>query len=209
VRRAYGIGLGARFAVDLRIAKARDRLWRSGNPRPDARLNVVLLSFARPRNIQPIAERVLRCDFVERLVISNNDPSVRLADDVRVSSSRVTILQQTAPCPPMKRFETARELSGEYFLALDDDVLLRAEQIDALFRALVADRRCRTAWSVRSWTVVPGARASCPIASSSGEPHGSTCSTARTSSPRRIATGSSRCSPRSGGRGSATGTTSC
>jgi hypothetical protein len=137
VRRAYEIGRRARFAVDVRIARARDRLWR---PREhDARLTVVLLSFARPRNIQPIAESVLRCGFVDRLVISNNDPRVRLTDHVRIASPRAAILEQEAPCPPMRRFEIARELPGEYFLALDDDVLLRAPQIDAVFRALVND----------------------------------------------------------------------
>jgi len=137
VRRAYEIARRARFVVDARIARARDRLWRPQEHA--ARLTVVLLSFARPRNIQPIAESVLRCDFVDRLVISNNDPRVRLADHVRIASPRAAILEQESPCPPMRRFEIARDLPGDYFLALDDDVLLGARQIDAVFRALVAD----------------------------------------------------------------------
>ncbi len=139
VRRLYGLSLHAAFAIDLRVARRRERSWRPLEPRPVARLTVVMLSFARPRNIQPIAESVLRCDFVERLVIVNNEPRTRLEDYVRIASSRLTILHPQTPGLPGRRFEIARELPGVYFLAIDDDTLLRAEQIEALFRALIAD----------------------------------------------------------------------
>jgi hypothetical protein len=139
VRRFYGLALHAAFAIDLRTARRRERSWRPRDPRPAARLNVVILSYARPRNIQPIAESVLRCDFVERLVIVNNQPRTRLEDYVRIASPRLTILHPETPGLPGRRFEIARDLPGEYFLAIDDDTLLRAEQIEALFRALIAD----------------------------------------------------------------------
>ena len=139
VRRLYDLGLHAKFSVDLRLARRRDRLWQPTQPRPQARLNVVMLSFGRPRNIQPIAESALRCDLVERLVIVNNNPAVHLEDYVRITSPRVTILHQEVAGLPVRRFEIARDLPGEYFLAIDDDTLLRAPQIESLFRALIAD----------------------------------------------------------------------
>jgi hypothetical protein len=135
----YWAGVRARFAVERRIARWRDRRRAPAGPRPRARLSVILLSFERPRNIQAIADTVLACDFVDRLVISNNNPRIRLQDALRLSSSRVCLLEQEQPCPPMKRFEIARELTSEYFLALDDDVFLSAAQIEALFAELVAD----------------------------------------------------------------------
>lgn len=108
----------------------------------DARLTVILLSYRRPHNIQPIAERVLRCGFVDRLVISNNNPALRLADFLKLEAldrARLEVVDQATVCRPIKRFEIARDLPGNYFLAIDDDVFLRPRQLEALFRGLLAE----------------------------------------------------------------------
>jgi len=108
-------------------------------PPRGAKLTVILLSYGRPRNIQRIAERVLRCSFVDRLVISNNNPAIRLNDFLHLDSPRLEVINQATACRPLKRFELARDLPGEHFLALDDDVFLLPKQLEAAFRGLLAE----------------------------------------------------------------------
>lgn len=106
---------------------------------PAERLTVILLSYLRPRNIRPIAERILRCSFVGRLVISNNNPTIPLMRYLDgLSSPRLEVVTQPSPSLPMKRFEIARLLPGDYFLAVDDDLVMRSDQVEALFRTLIA-----------------------------------------------------------------------
>ena len=48
------------------------------------------------------------------------------------------MIRQLEPSRPVKRFEIARELEGDYFMAVDDDVFLEPAQVERLFAALKA-----------------------------------------------------------------------
>src|SRR5438132_199315 len=50
---------------------------------------VVLQSYRRPINIEPILQNLLACDFVSTVVVSNNNPEVDLASYVRVRDPRL------------------------------------------------------------------------------------------------------------------------
>lgn len=138
VRGAYHASRRARFAAAFGASCLRERFFVPPEPRPAERLTAILLSFARPKNIQRIADALTRCDLVERVIISNNNPAIRLEPYLRLDSSRVTLVNQAARARPIKRWDIAREVDAKYFLALDDDVYLHARQIEALFRGLVA-----------------------------------------------------------------------
>ena len=47
---------------------------------PALRPDVIILSYSRPQNIQTIVEGVLRCGFLERIIVSNNNPDVCIDD---------------------------------------------------------------------------------------------------------------------------------
>ena len=103
------------------------------------KLTVVLLSFKRPRNMEPLVANLLHTDFVEKVIVSNNNPEHRIGEWIGISDPRLKLIDQQERTPPGMRFELAGAEPGQYFITIDDDVLLYPEQVRTLFEHLVAD----------------------------------------------------------------------
>lgn len=101
------------------------------------KLTVLLLSYSRMENIDPIVSSTLRCKFVERVVVSNNNPDVDIDQWVQNHDSRVELINQTQRQGAGLRWRLAAQRPGEHFIAIDDDIFLYPEQIEGLFRHLV------------------------------------------------------------------------
>ncbi|MEM8884727.1 MAG: hypothetical protein AAGD14_11705 [Planctomycetota bacterium] len=97
---------------------------------------VILMSYRRPGNMRAIVGEVLRLGFVERVVVSNNNPDVALRISIR--DRRLAILQQDRHRRASIRMALARDTAGERFLTCDDDLFLRAEQMEELYRRFLA-----------------------------------------------------------------------
>lgn len=91
----------------------------------------------RSRNIAPLVRAALLCDRIERVVISNHNPQVRLADRVRVRDPRVQVIDRDVRHGCGHIWTVIAGLPGSYFLVVDDDQLLYPSQIDRLCSALV------------------------------------------------------------------------
>jgi hypothetical protein len=102
------------------------------------KLTVILLAWKRMRNMEPLVRSLLRCDFVERIIVSNNNPEYRIADWISLRDERLRLMDQPRKTAPGIRFELAREDPGSYFISIDDDTLLYPEQVEQLFLALLA-----------------------------------------------------------------------
>lgn len=104
------------------------------------RCTVVLLSYRRPQNIEWIVRGYLKCDFVTRVIVSNNNPAIDLTCHLRLDDPRIELIQQTALTRQGMRFSLAAERGDEnrFFLSPDDDIFLYPGQIETLFRGLVA-----------------------------------------------------------------------
>src|SRR5262245_61653884 len=100
-------------------------------------LTVVLLSYKRPWNMEPIACSALRCDFVDRVILCNNNPDYPIERWVRISDGRLVLLNQKVNRGPRFRFDIAMKEKGNYFLFIDDDIFLYPEQIKVLFVQLL------------------------------------------------------------------------
>ena len=101
------------------------------------KLCVVLLSYKRMRNMHHIVDSLLLCDFVHEIILSNNNPEIRMEDFIRVRDPRIRIINQSVRYFPNKRYELARDLDAEYFLCIDDDLFLTPGQVRKLFMALI------------------------------------------------------------------------
>jgi hypothetical protein len=91
------------------------------------------------RHADALARNILRCGFVERLVLSNHNPAVRLADHLSLSDARVVVNEERAPMGCGHRWQVAVRWPAGYLIVIDDDILLRPEQLRTLFHALQAD----------------------------------------------------------------------
>ena len=103
------------------------------------KLSVVLLSYRRMKNLRHIVDSLLVCDFVGEIILSNNNPEVRMEDFVRTRDPRLRIINQPVRCFPGNRYDLARELPARYFMSIDDDLFLTPRQIRTLFLALLAN----------------------------------------------------------------------
>jgi glycosyltransferase involved in cell wall biosynthesis len=105
----------------------------------EEKLTIVLLSYKRPQNIEPIVRSALACGFVDKLIVCNNNPEFPIEEWVRVSDCRLVLLNQMKNMGWWFRFDIARSEQGNHFLFIDDDIFLYPEQIKLLFLCLLKD----------------------------------------------------------------------
>ncbi len=103
-----------------------------------AKATVIVLSYKRMDNIPVIVRNALLCGFVERVVVSNNNPDVDLTPYLRLTDPRVELVQQPQRRWPSYRYDLARAYPSEYYLCIDDDIFPTPWQLRRLLAALVA-----------------------------------------------------------------------
>jgi hypothetical protein len=101
---------------------------------------VILQSYKRPWNIEPMAKLLLRFDSVERVIVSNNNPDVHLR--LHIDDPRLQVINQPHRYPAslfaLLALHEAQK-GAQYFLTIDDDLLLFPDQIEALMHSLTHD----------------------------------------------------------------------
>ncbi len=112
----------------------------------------IILSYLRPQNIERICKTLLSLDDIGRVVVSNNNPEVNLEEYITLKDPRLSIITQNKKSGPFKRFEIAHELSGEYFLSIDDDLFLNKTQISSLMKQLLHDQSAPHGFWGQSYT---------------------------------------------------------
>jgi len=110
-------------------------------PVPDGapRLTVILLSYRRVRNMEPLVDSLLRTGLVGHVIVSNNNPAYRISDWVRLRDERLQLVDQPVRRYAGVRFELARSAPGDYFASIDDDIFLLPSQLESLFGTLLAE----------------------------------------------------------------------
>ena len=99
----------------------------------------ILLSFARPKNIQRIINSIKQSESFGWIVLSNNQPKVNLIEYLSGDNTGVSIINQKSVMPPIIRMEIARNTDADYFIFIDDDIFLQPRQIDGLLGKLIDD----------------------------------------------------------------------
>jgi hypothetical protein len=155
--------VGAQFRYLLRSLPSRTKLWhrafffyevlrlpanyaklsyslRSAGPPvqgANAKCVVILLSHNRPQNLEILVRGALQNAFVERVVVSNSNPKVRIAEWIKSKDDRLVLFDETQATLPGHRFVLAERAGGEYFLSVDDDIFLTPWQWARFFQALL------------------------------------------------------------------------
>lgn len=104
-----------------------------------SKVTVVLTAYRqeRMRNLDPLVRSVLKCRFVEKVIVSNDNPQMRIADEVVVRDERLVLVDQPARRGCQHRWEVARAENAAYYIAIDDDVFLYPKQLALLFKHLL------------------------------------------------------------------------
>ena len=103
----------------------------------DKKLTVLLLSYKRIRNMEPIVRSLLRCECIGKIILSNNNPEYRIREWVTQTSDRLVCIDQTEHKGCAERYEIAKEEDVEYFCSIDDDIFLYPQQVTLLFEHLI------------------------------------------------------------------------
>lgn len=100
----------------------------------------VLITYyhpARMEHIEPQIRNILKCSFVDKLIISNHNPDVHIEDRIKIKDRRLVFINQNVKRGCGYRWLIANELDPEYLIVVDDDILLFPGQLAKLFKHLV------------------------------------------------------------------------
>jgi hypothetical protein len=100
---------------------------------------VILLSHNRPQNLSLIVRGTLRTGFVGKVVVSNSNPKVHIADWIDERDPRLLLIDEDRSTQPGHRLVLARQHGTKHILAIDDDIFLSPTQWKRLFGYLVSD----------------------------------------------------------------------
>ncbi len=100
---------------------------------------MVLVGYHRPQNIGPIVRAALKCEFVHRILVQNNNPDIDIMKWVADNDPRLVIKNSKIRKWSGSRWDLARTVDDPFYLAVDDDVFLFPGQIAQLFRHLIED----------------------------------------------------------------------
>ena len=74
-----------------------------------------------------------------KVVVSNSNRDVRIAEWVDIRDPRLVLIDETKPTQPGYRLVLSRDTGSQYVLAVDDDIFLTPRQWSRLFQTLVND----------------------------------------------------------------------
>jgi hypothetical protein len=100
---------------------------------------VILLSHNRPQNLSILVRGALRAGFVDKVVVSNSNSLIHIAEWIDENDSRIVLIDENGPTQPGHRLVLARQHGTRHIIALDDDIFLSPNQWQQLFERLIAD----------------------------------------------------------------------
>ncbi|MEO6732285.1 MAG: glycosyltransferase family 2 protein [Ferruginibacter sp.] len=92
----------------------------SAQKQTDRAVSVCLLSYKRPENIQPIINSIHQYDFIDEILIWNNNPSVKL----QLQGEKVKLIESPENMMCYGRFLCARLAKNELIYVQDDDAIV-------------------------------------------------------------------------------------
>jgi hypothetical protein len=90
-------------------------------------------------HIDSVARNYLRCEFVEKIVVANHNPSIHIEEKARIRDGRLIYINQDVRRGNGYRWRVANTIDAEFFIVIDDDVLLFPSQLKNLFEHLISD----------------------------------------------------------------------
>lgn len=102
----------------------------------------VLITYYNPlrmEHIDPQIRNILKCQFVDKIFVSNHNPEIQIEDMVKIRDERLVFLNQKTQRGCGYRWIIANEINPEYLIVVDDDILLFPSQLRTLFENLIKE----------------------------------------------------------------------
>lgn len=105
----------------------------------ECKATAILVGYRRLGNMEALVRACLRCTWIEKIIVINNNAHENIGAWVRVQDARLTLINAGENKGAMERYRVACHEPGTYFFSVDDDIFLSPEQLTALFSHLLAD----------------------------------------------------------------------
>ena len=102
----------------------------------------VLITYFNPIRMKIINHQVrniLKCDFVEKVIISNHNPDVQIDEMLKIDDERLAIISQDRKRACGYRWRIAENLNAKYLIVIDDDIFLFPYQLGRLCENLIRE----------------------------------------------------------------------
>jgi hypothetical protein len=93
----------------------------------------------RMKHINSQIRNILKCKFIEKVIISNHNPEIKIEDKITINDKRLVYINQNRRRGCGYRWHIAKTLSADYIISIDDDILLFPFQLKELFQHLVQE----------------------------------------------------------------------
>lgn len=105
------------------------------------KITVIISTYnvKRLKNINPLVRSVLKCKFIQNVIVTNNNPDINIEDWITVRDSRLDLINQPVRRWPGYRWRIAGNINAEYFIIIDDDILLLPNQFKILLQHLIKE----------------------------------------------------------------------
>jgi len=107
--------------------------------RQKATVVIPTYSTERARGVALTVRAVLRCLFVETLIVSNHNPDIRIENYIRSHDPRLLLLNQPTRRGCGYQWDVVASRAPDFVISVDDDVCLLPSQLALLFERLVAE----------------------------------------------------------------------
>lgn len=102
---------------------------------------LILLSYKRIQNIEPIIKAALKCSFIDRIIVSNNNPDeFDVHEWMRFKDPRVVLINQKKREGFGNRWDLALKDINDNFILIDDDIFIKPKQLRILFEHLISNK---------------------------------------------------------------------
>jgi len=91
------------------------------------------------KHVDPQVRNILKCQFVDKIIVSNHNPEVRIENMVKIRDERLVFINQKSRRGCGYRWIIANEINPEYLIVVDDDILLFPSQLRTLFKNLIEE----------------------------------------------------------------------
>jgi hypothetical protein len=124
------------YLVRMTLLDLQIRFGPQRSLRRHERLTIIVPVYGRLENLRPIVRSALCLPFLDRIVVVNANPQARVADWLPRDDDRVIGIDDPDSGVGV-RFSVALDYPSEYYFTIDDDVILRPDQLTRLFDILV------------------------------------------------------------------------
>lgn len=104
----------------------------------NSKVTVIIPAYSQERikNVKRQIDLLTKCNFFERIIISNHNPKIKYNQEIDNPDKRIVIIDQKTRRGCGYQWEVLKSFQPDFILSIDDDVLLFPSQLVTVLEML-------------------------------------------------------------------------